>query len=102
MRIKTGDKVIVIRGDDEGKTGKVLTALPKTHQVIVEGINVHKKHLKPTQANPKGGIKDITAPIDVSKVAFVDSKTGKATKVGYKVADGKKVRVAKKSGLLIK
>lgn len=101
MKIKTGDTVIVLSGDDKGKTGKVLKALPSTSQVVVEGVNVHKKHVKPTQAEA-GSIKDINAPIHVSNVALVDEKTKKATRVGYKVVDGKKVRVAKKSGAIVK
>ncbi len=102
MKIKTGDKVIVISGEFKGKTGKVIKALPKDNQVVVEGINVKKKHVKPTQADPKGSVKDITCPIYVSKVALVDPKTGKATKVGYKMEGDKKVRFAKKSGTSIK
>ncbi len=101
MKIKTGDTVIVISGDDKGKVGKVTKALPKTGKVIVEGVNVQKKHVKPTQ-NEKGSIKEINAPIDVSNVAFYDDKSKKATKVGYKLVDDKKVRVAKKSGETIK
>ncbi len=102
MKIRTGDTVLVISGDDKGKTGKVLKALPKENKVIVEGVNVNKKHVKPSQANPKGSIKEINLPIDVSNVALVDAKTNKATKVGYTEVDGKKVRVAKKSGEIIK
>mgnify|MGYP000877072178 FL=1 len=102
MKIKTGDNVIVISGDDTGKKGKVLKAMPKTHQVIVDGVNVHKKHIKPSQANPKGEVKEINSPIDVSKVALVDPKSGKATKVGYKLQGDKKVRFAKSSGVIIK
>ena len=102
MKIRTGDTVLVISGDDKGKTGKVLKALPKENKVIVEGVNVNKKHVKPSQANPKGSIKEINLPIDVSNVAFVDPKTNKATKVGYTEVDGKKVRVAKKTGEIIK
>jgi large subunit ribosomal protein L24 len=102
MKIRTGDTVLVISGDDKGKTGKVLKALPKENKVIVEGVNVNKKHVKPSQANPKGSIKEINLPIDVSNVALLDPKTNKATKVGYTEVDGKKVRVAKKSGEIIK
>ena len=92
MKIKTGDTVIVISGDDKGKTGKVIKALPKEEKVIVEGVNVNKKH-----------VKDVTLPIHVSKVAILDAKTKKATKVAYKAdKDGKKVRIAKKSGEIIK
>ena len=102
MKIKTGDTVIVISGEYKGKTGKVTASLPKTHQVVVEGVNPRKRHVKPTQANPQGSIKDINAPIDVSNVALVDPKTGKATKVGYRLAGGKKVRFAKASKEVIK
>lgn len=103
MKIKTGDTVIVISGDDKGKTGKVIKSLPKEEKVIVEGVNVNKKHVKPTQGAPKGSIKDVTLPIHVSKVAILDAKTKKATKVAYKAdKDGKKVRIAKKSGEIIK
>ena len=102
MKIKTGDTVIVISGDDKGKVGKVLRALPATEQVIVEGVNVCKKHVKPSQANPQGTIKEINAPIRVSNVALYDEEAKKAIKVGYKLVDGKKVRVAKKSGAIIK
>lgn len=102
MKIKTGDTVVILSGDYKGQTGKVLRALPATEQVIVEGVNVQKKHVKPTQGNPKGTIKEINVPIHVSNVALLDEKTKKATRVGYKVADGKKVRVSKKSGAIIK
>lgn len=100
MKIKTGDSVIVISGEYKGKTGKVVKALPKTNQVIVEGVNVRKRHLKPKQGESVGSIKDITAPIHVSNVAYeID---GKPTKIGYKLSDGKKVRFAKKTGETIK
>lgn len=102
MKIKTGDTVIVISGEYKGKTGKVIKALPKTEQVIVEGVNARKKHVKPSQANPQGSIKDINAPIHVSNVAFLDTKTGKGTKVGYRLSGDKKVRYAKASGENIK
>ena len=102
MKIKTGDTVIVISGDDKGKTGKVLKALPKTEQVIVEGVNTAKKHCKPSQADPKGSIKEINKPIHVSNVALYDEKAKAATKVGYKLVDGKKVRIAKKTGAVSK
>jgi len=102
MKIKTGDTVIVLSGDDKGKTGKVLKVLPKENKVVVEGVNGAKKHVKPSQANPQGSVKDINLPLDASNVALVDPKTGKATRVGYKMVDGKKVRIAKKSGTEIK
>ena len=102
MKIKTGDSVIVITGEYKGVTGKVIKALPKTEQVIVEGVSKRKKHVKPDQRNAQGQIKEINAPIHVSNVALLDPKTNKATKVGYKIADGKKVRYAKASGTIIK
>ncbi|MDY5853313.1 MAG: 50S ribosomal protein L24 [Bacilli bacterium] len=94
MIIKKGDKVIVISGADKGKTGVVQKALPKLDKVVVEGVNVRKKHRKPTQANPEGSIVDIYAPIHVSNVALIDPKTKKATRVGFQVENGKKVRVS--------
>lgn len=103
MKIKTNDEVIVIAGNYKGTKGKVIQALPKTHQVIVEGVNERKKHVKPDQANPQGKIITINAPIDVSNVAIVDPKDGKPSRVGYKFGkDGNKVRVAKHSGTIIK
>ena len=94
MIIKNGAKVIVISGADKGKTGVVQKALPKLDKVVVEGVNVRKKHRKPTQANPEGSIVDIYAPIHVSNVALIDPKTKKATRVGFQVENGKKVRVS--------
>ena len=102
MLIKKGDKVIVITGADKGKTGIVQRAYPKLDKVVVEGINVKKKHRKPTQQNPEGSILEIYAPIHVSNVALIDPKTKKATRVGIKEEKGKKVRYAKKSGEVIK
>lgn len=102
MLIKKGDKVIVISGADKGKTGVVQRAYPKLEKVVVEGINVKKKHRKPTQQNPEGAILDIYAPIHVSNLSLIDPKTKKATRVGIKEVKGKKVRYAKKSGELIK
>ena len=102
MHVKKGDKVMVISGKDKGKTGVVLTAFPKKDRVLVEGVNIIKKHMKPNQANPQGGIVSQEAAIHVSNVMLIDPKTGEPTRVGYKVEDGKKVRVAKKSGEIIK
>ncbi|MFJ7827998.1 large subunit ribosomal protein L24 [Psychrobacillus sp. OK028] len=102
MHVKKGDKVMVISGKDKGKTGVVLTSFPKKDRVLVEGVNIIKKHMKPNQANPQGGIVSQEAAIHVSNVMLIDPKTGEPTRVGYKVEDGKKVRVAKKSGEIIK
>jgi large subunit ribosomal protein L24 len=102
MKIKKGDTVRVISGANLGKEGKVLKAYPSTNRVIVEGVNVIKKHAKPTQNHPDGGILEYEAPIHASNVAIVEKKTG-ATKVGYKFVEDKdgntsKVRYSKKSG----
>ncbi|WP_414050780.1 50S ribosomal protein L24 [Macrococcus animalis] len=102
MHIKKGDKVIVITGKDKGKTGTVIEALPKKDRVVVEGVNIAKKHQKPTQMNPEGGIVEFEAAIHVSNVMLIDPKTNKPTRVGTKIEEGKKVRVAKKSGEIIK
>ena len=101
MHVKKGDTVKVISGKDKGKTGVVLTALPKKDRVLVEGVNIIKKHTKPNQANPQGGIVSQEAAIHVSNVMLLDPKSGEPTRVGYKVEDGKKVRVAKKSGEIL-
>ncbi|MFB1083250.1 50S ribosomal protein L24 [Jeotgalibacillus sp. JSM ZJ347] len=98
MHVKKGDKVMVISGKDKGKTGTVLAASPKTDRVTVEGVNIVKKHSKPSQMNPQGGISNMEAAIHVSNVMLIDPKTNEPTRVGYKVEDGKKVRIAKKSG----
>lgn len=97
MKIKKGDNVIVLAGKDKGKQGTVSRVLPKTNQVIVDGINVAKKHQKPQGANQQGGIIDRDMPVDASNVAIVVD--GKPTRVGFKVnADGTKVRIAKSNG----
>ena len=98
MKIKKDDKVVVLAGKDKGKQGKVLVADPKGGKVVVEGVNVATKHQKPQGQNKEGGIIKIETPIYVSKVQLVCSKCGKGTRVGYKLADGKKVRVCKKCG----
>ncbi|WP_188698311.1 50S ribosomal protein L24 [Pullulanibacillus camelliae] len=98
MHVKKGDKVQVISGKDKGKQGVILEAYPKKDRVLVEGVNIVKKHAKPSQVNPQGGITDIEAPIHVSNVMPLDPKTNEPTRVGYQTVDGKKVRVAKKSG----
>ena len=100
MKIKKGDEVVVISGKYKGVKGKVLAARPAESRVVVEGVNRHKWHVKPTQDQP-GHIVDREAPVHVSNVALVDPKTKKATRVGFKITDGKKVRIAKKSGTQI-
>ncbi|MBQ9090014.1 MAG: 50S ribosomal protein L24 [Alphaproteobacteria bacterium] len=101
MKIKKGDQVIVITGRDKGKTGEVVKSMPKENKVVVQGINMVKRHTKPTQESA-GGIVSKESPIHVSNVALIDPKSGKATRVGFKVEkDGQKVRVAKRSGEVI-
>ena len=99
MKIKTGDTVKVIAGKDKDKEGKVLSVDKKTGRVVVEGVNMVTKHAKPSASNQNGGIIQKEAPIDASNVMYVQN--GKATRIGYKVEDGKKVRVAKKTGEVI-
>ena len=98
MKIVKGDKVVVIAGADKGKTGIVQATYPKVNKVVVEGVNVHKRHRKPTQSSPEGSIQEMYVPIDASNVAIIDPKTKKASRVGYKVEKGQKVRVSKASG----
>lgn len=100
MKIKKGDNVIVIAGDDKGKTGIVQKVDPKSNRVTVEGINIHKKHKKPTQATPEGSILDIYVPIDASNVMLYDKKAKKGIRVHHKIVDGKKIRVSAKGDKL--
>jgi len=90
MHVKKGDKVRVISGKDKGKTGVILASYPKDSRVLVEGVNIVKKHAKPSQVNPQGGIISFEAPIHVSNVMPIDPKSGNPTRVGYKTVDGKK------------
>ena len=98
MNIRKDDKVVVLSGKDKGKQGKILTADPKAAKVIVEGVNVATKHQKPRKQGEEGGIIKVETPIYAAKVQLVCPKCGKATRVGHKLADGKKVRVCKKCG----
>ena len=100
MKIKKGDMVIVITGKDKGKTGRVLRSLPKVNKVVVEGVNIQTKHAKATQKDP-AEIRKIEGPIDASNVMLYDEKANAPVKVGYKVENGKKIRVNKKSGSAI-
>ncbi|QIG81257.1 50S ribosomal protein L24 [Stakelama tenebrarum] len=99
-KIKKGDQVIVLSGKDKGRTGEVVQAMPREGKLIVDGINVHARHVKPSQADPQGGIQRSPAPLHASKVALVTSD-GKPTRVRFEVRDGKKVRVAVKTGEVI-
>lgn len=99
LHVKKDDNVIVITGKDKGKKGRVIAAYPRENRVLVEGVNMVKRHTRPNQANPQGGIIEREAPIHVSNVMHIDPKSGKPTRIGYKILeDGKKVRIAKRSG----
>lgn len=98
LKIKKGDQVVILTGKDKGKTGEVLRVIPEESRVVVAGVNIATKHVKPSQTSG-GGIQKTELPLHVSNVAIADPKSGKATRVGFKtLKDGKKVRVAKKSG----
>ena len=100
LKIKTGDTVRVIAGDHKGSEGKVLTVFIEKNKAIVEGVNMIKKHMKPSAQNPQGGIVEKEAAIQISNLSLINSK-GETTRVGYRVEDGKKVRYAKKSNEVI-
>lgn len=98
-RVKTGDRVMVIAGKDKGKTGQVLRVVTDTDRVVVQGVNVVKRHAKPTQADPQGGIKTFEAPIHMSNVSHIDPRDGKPVRVGFRTDEhGRKTRFAKRSG----
>lgn len=102
MRVIKGDTVKVIAGNDKGKEGKVLKTFPNTQRVVVEKVNMIKRHTRPTQQLPQGGIIEREAPIHVSNVMVIDPKTGKRTRVGYKIlSDGSRERIAKTSGEML-
>ncbi|MBN9789167.1 50S ribosomal protein L24 [Pseudonocardia sp. TMWB2A] len=100
-KIRKGDKVVVLSGKDKGRTGEVTKVSPKDGKLVVSGVNVAVRHRKPSQTNPQGGLERREAPMFASKVALVDPKSGKATRVRIEEKDGKRVRVAVKSGEVI-
>ena len=102
MRIKKGDTVQILSGNDKGKTGEVLEVLPKADKIVVKGANVRKKHVKPRKQGEEGGIIAVECAIPSSKVNVVCSKCGKATRIGYSEEKGEKIRVCKKCGAKIK
>ena len=97
-KIKKGDSVVVRSGKDKGRTGTVLQVMPKDEKLLVQGVNVATRHRKPTQTEPQGGIERREAPMHISKVSLADPKDGKPTRVRFEMKDGKKLRVAVKSG----
>ena len=107
MKIRKNDNIIVIAGNSKSSTGKVLKVLPKKNRVIVEGVNIRKRHTKPNQANPQGGIIEMEAPIEASNVMLIDPKTNESTRIGSKIIiddkTGKKkiVRVSKTTGEML-
>ncbi|MEX0407252.1 50S ribosomal protein L24 [Aquibium sp. LZ166] len=100
QKIRKGDKVVVLAGKDKGRTGEVVTVMPKDDKAVVRGINMIRRHQRQSQSQ-EGGIISKEAPIHLSNLAVADPKDGKPTRVGFEVKDGKKVRVAKRSGATI-
>ncbi len=101
-KIKKGDKVVVLTGRDRGLKGEVLKVIPAEGKAVVQGVNRVKRHQRPSQADPQGGVKIFEAPLQLSNLALEDPKTGEPTRIGFKVLeDGRKVRFAKKSGEVI-
>jgi len=101
LKVKTGDTVRIIAGDHKGTEGKVMTVDRIKNKAIIEGANMVSKHEKPSAQNPQGGIVKKEAPIHISNLSLIDAKSGEATRVGYEVRDGKKVRISKKSNEVI-
>ena len=101
MKIHKGDKVKIIAGKDRGKEGTVLRVLTAANKVLVEGINKVKKHVKPGAVSKEGGIISVERPVDVSNVMYIDQKSQKPVRLGYKVLDGKKYRVSRKDGEVV-
>ncbi len=102
MRIKKGDTVKVLSGNDKGKTGEVLEIIPKTQKIVVKGVNIRKKHVKPRKQGDEGGIISIECAIPSAKVNVVCPKCNKPTRIGYQIEENKKVRVCKKCGAKLK
>ncbi len=100
-KIKKGDKVVLLAGRDKGRQGEVIRVWPKEDRVLVSGLNLVKRHTRPSQSDPQGGIKTKEAPLHVSNVAIADPKTGEPTRVGFRMEGDRKVRFAKKSGEVI-
>lgn len=102
MKIKKGDTVQVLSGNDKGKTGEVLEIMPKNDKVVVKGVNVRKKHIKPRRQGEEGGIITVECAVSSSKLNVVCPKCNKPTRIGYNIKDDKKVRVCKKCGAELK
>ncbi len=100
-KIKKGDSVVILTGKDKGKTGSVTKVMPKVGKLVVAGVNIITRHRKPDQSNPQGGMERREAPLALSNVAVADPKSGAATRVRFEIRDGKKLRIAVKSGEVI-
>jgi large subunit ribosomal protein L24 len=101
LKIKKGDKVVIVAGKDKGKKGEVIRVMPAKRRALVQGVNMVTRHTRPTQTSA-GGLMQVEAPLDISNLAIEDPKTGEPTRVGYKILDdGRKVRFAKRSGEVI-
>lgn len=98
MKIKKGDTVLIISGKDRGRKGKILKAFPKESKILVEGINLRKKHQRPRRTGEKGQIVTLPAPINISNTKLICPKCGKTARVGYKIVENKKYRICKKCG----
>ena len=98
MKIQKGDQVMVLQGKDKGKKAEVVRAIPDRQKVILEGVNVAKRHAKPTRATQQGGVIDKFMPVHISTVALICKSCDRPTRVGYKIEDGEKVRICKKCG----
>jgi large subunit ribosomal protein L24 len=96
MKIKKGDNVLITTGKDKGKTGKILKSLPKELKVLIEGVNLKKKHIRPKKEGEKGQVIGIPAPVDISNVKIICPKCGKASRIGYKIEKDNKNRICKK------
>ena len=101
MKVKKGDSILITAGKDKGRTGKIIKAMPKELKILVEGINLKKKHVRPKREGEKGQIVEIPVPMDISNVKLICPKCGKATRVGYKIDKEQKSRVCKKCGQII-
>ena len=101
LKIKSGDTVVVTAGDHKGSEGRVMSVILEKNKAIVEGVNMVSKHEKPSAENPQGGIQKKEAPIHISNLSLIDPKSGEATRIGYRMEDGKKVRFTKKSNQVI-
>ena len=99
-KIKKGDRVVLLTGRDKGRQGEVMRVFPKEERLLVQGLNLVKRHTRPSQGDPQGGIRTKEAPVHVSNVAYVD-RDGQPTRVGFRIEGDKKVRYAKKSGEVI-